>query len=408
MAPGRSNMLPVRLLACCLAAILLHCRALDDPRCDPADPFCNAPATLLLLLDEPHSNCGNLSWDVQTASCWDAIQTLLEAEQSRGDCGAPTVQLIGDVFSVAQKWSSGVLVPSGNIHGVTQNQNQFLKITPAASTAVLSGGTNSNTGWRGGVLSYAGTIIGFSSAASGTMIEFDPNTETSFENTGVASTANGLRGGVLAGNGFIYTIPTAHTSILKIDPVNHAVTGIAVGGTGWEGATLGPDGRIYAAPLTSNGILVIDPADDSVRTIGSGFAGYGGAVLAPNRKIYFLPSTATSVLVLDPATETTYNFGSLPGGSEDWVHGAMAANGKIYSPPGNSTTTVLVIDTATETTTQIATGTVVADRWWGAVAAPNGKLYAIPFNATQVMEIDPCADGQIVDDILLGPFYNKW
>jgi len=112
-----------------------------------------------------------------------------------------------------------------------------------------------------------------------------------------------------------------------------------------------------------------------------------GGVLAPNGKIYAIPRSSTQILEIDPNTKTTTLFGGFSSDSGKWEGGVLAPNGKIYAIPYNSTQ-ILEIDPNTQTTTLFGNFSG-SDKWVGGVLAPNGKIYAIPFHSTQILEIDP-------------------
>ena len=127
-------------------------------------------------------------------------------------------------------------------------------------------------------------------------------------------------------------------------------------------------------------------AIDRIQLFGSlsGTNKWVGGVLAPNGKIYGIPHNSTSVLEIDPTTNTVSTFGSLTGAGK-WEGGVLGPNGKIYGIPRGSTS-ILEIDPTTNTTA-IFGSLSGANKWVGGVLAPNGKIYGIPFSSTSVLEI---------------------
>jgi len=108
-------------------------------------------------------------------------------------------------------------------------------------------------------------------------------------------------------------------------------------------------------------------------------------------------------------------FGNFEG-SDKYIGGVLAPNGKIYCVPNNSTQ-ILVIDPATNTTALFGNFSS-SHKWFGGVLAPNGKIYCVPFNSTQILVIDPKAepnstDLQIPNDLTIlsisnyNKYYNK-
>ena len=130
-----------------------------------------------------------------------------------------------------------------------------------------------------------------------------------------------------------------------------------------------------------------------------------GGVLAPNGKIYGIPFNSTAVLEIDPVAKTATTFGSLSGDGK-WSGGVLAPNGKIYGIPYNSTN-VLCIDPSDNSVSTFGS-LAGSGKWYGGVLAPNGKIYGIPFNSTTtVLEIDV---GSCYDSCAwaLSPLVNKF
>lgn len=392
-----------------LAVSILGSTACVEFQCNETDITCNAGISFSYLAFV-NAFCAQLDWRNTESKCWPVFSAALQSAQAAGDCGAPSVNLIGPTFGLTQKWAGGVLATDGNIYGIVQNRATALQINPAAGTAGDVGAAISPmNGWRGGVLSHNEKIYAFPSSTNLAILEYDPATLTSVQFYTGTGAGPPMRGGAVAPDGTIYSVPDAYTSVLKIDPDTRTVTEIPVGASGWRGAVLGPTGLIYGVPTASSDILVIDPRDDSIRTIPTGFSGYAGAVVTASGLIYMIPSSATAVMVFNPFTETVATFGSLAVGAEKWVGGALAPNGKIYAPPGsNGADMILIIDPATNTTSLLPSGLGGSQRWWGAVAAENGRVYAIPFSGTRVLEIDTCSNGRLDRNVLLSGFFNKF
>ena len=169
----------------------------------------------------------------------------------------------------------------------------------------------------------------------------------------------------------------------------------------WEDNNV--DGSVFMAALND---YVPQTFNNTTNTFGSlsGTDKYVSGVLAPNGKIYGIPRSSTEVLEIDPVAQTTSLFGSLSGANK-WYGGVLAPNGKIYGIPANSTE-VLEIDPVTQTTTLFGSLGSGTDKWYGGVLAPNGKIYGIPFRSTQVLEIDPITQTTTLFGSLSGTL--KW
>ena len=106
-------------------------------------------------------------------------------------------------------------------------------------------------------------------------------------------------GGVLSPQGVIYGIPSAATSILRIDPSSDTISFFgSVGtpqGTKWCGGVLAPNGAIYGMPYLLSQVLKIDPAESSAYTLAARYtpgpfgADFNGGVLSPRGIIYAMP-----------------------------------------------------------------------------------------------------------------------
>ena len=110
---------------------------------------------------------------------------------------------------------------------------------------------------------------------------------------------------------------------------------------------------------------------------------------------------------VEDTTESTSLFdgGTDLSGSEKWLGGVLAPNGKIYGIPRNSTT-VLCIDPSNNTTSTFGdlSGTF---KWYSGGLAPNGKIYGIPRNSTTVLCIDGIGSMSSAKNVLTHPFFNK-
>lgn len=338
--------------------------------------------------------------------------------------------------------NGSVLAPNGLIYSApAAGQVKFLVINPTAGTAVAHNLGESFTddqslrGWYGGVLGSDGRLY-FMPYNGANVLIVNP-TDTTASPYGTATrTDYGLvnfdnpvdskwYGGVMAGNGKIYGVPSEAPDVLVIDPATQTATrtDFGLGGFGlnaYHGGVLGRDGKIYCVPGGATTVLVIDPdTNTAVKTaLGLGTLGSGskwrGGVMGKDGKIYCLPSTATDFLIIDSvngtATRSTLGL-TLPGDTNAWWSGVLGADGRIYCTPRN-TGQILVIDTDTQTASLQTFGANLAapttNRWGGGTLAPNGKIYCPPFAATDILCIDTHGTGTTVPDVLLSPTLNKY
>jgi hypothetical protein len=166
-------------------------------------------------------------------------------------------------------------------------------------------------------------------------------------------------GGVLAGNGNIYGIPSTDEFVLTIDPAagtadTSSMTGLASMSSGsWSGGVLAGNGNIYGIPYDDTSVLIIDPASGTTDTSSmAGLTGsqkWSGGVLAGNGNIYGIPYGAESVLMINPPKLPEMQFGGC---------------GFVCTQPADTTGFIV-----TETQLNVATGFAVtagcADNYQG-------------------------------------------
>lgn len=274
-----------------------------------------------------------------------------------GPVQGPTGNII---VSYSGSYHRGVLHPNGYIYGTPYQANAILRINPSNDTFDFVGALPYRMRCNGAVVAPNNKIyfIPEDSYTDGSGLtyywEYNPGATgigvtgglTSFG--GTAAGGIGLfRGGVLAPNGYIYTIPRQAGYVSKINTQTLAITTFGQGsfpGPGgpvlWRGGVLAGNGKIYCVPNAAQNVLEIDPSNDTVSTFGtfaSGGAKWYTGSLAPNGKIYCFPESSTSVLEIDPNSRTTREYGSLAGTSK-WGGGVLHPNGYMYAAPVAATT----------------------------------------------------------------------
>lgn len=230
------------------------------------------------------------------------------------------------------RYMGGVLHPNGKIYSIPFGADSILEIDPISKTiafvAYLGGGYKYN----GCVLAENGKVYGFGSYNVGSVIEFNPYTQT-FLNFG--ATGGSRSGGVLANNGKIYSFPEESTQVLEIDTVTKTTSlfGNTLSYYTIQNGTLASDGFIYCA--SPSNIIKIDTVNKTTSFLNSyeNIGSYGGGYLASNGKIYFLPFSSSKILEFDPITQTVLLLqGEIFNNINKYLGGAVFGN-QIFSIP---------------------------------------------------------------------------
>ena len=97
---------------------------------------------------------------------------------------------------------------------------------------------------------------------------------------------------------------------MVIDPVANTTTTFAVSTTGgnYRGGVLAPNGKIYSIPFSAADYMVIDPVANTTTTfaVSTTIGKYAAGVLAPNGKIYTVPSNSADYMII--LTDTTIDI----------------------------------------------------------------------------------------------------
>jgi len=90
----------------------------------------------------------------------------------------------------------------------------------------------------------------------------------------------------------------------------------------------------------------------------------------------------------DLTTATRDDMGADLSGSDKWIGGVLAPNGKIYCVPFNSAD-ILIIDTVAGTATRSNMGANLSGslKWFGGVLGTDGVLYGMPRDSTDILTI---------------------
>ena len=216
-----------------------------------------------------------------------------------------------------------------------------------------------------------------------------------------------------------YTEWFAAFSALSTGQTEVAATFGTFGGGGnlYRSSCLAPNGKIYCPPYSATNIGIIDPSTDTFSTMASGLTdgSYMSSVLAWNGKIYCAPLTLGSgsgIIEIDPTTDTMRiiignGFGT---GTQKWIGGTLANNGKIYYAPYDSPN-ILEFDPATDRIRLIDISGVTAGtaKFRGAQLAPNGKIWLISYTTSVFGIFDPADDSYttVAHGLGAGPNFER-
>eukprot|EP00936_MAST-01D_sp_MAST-1D-sp1_P001428 g1428.t1 len=262
-----------------------------------------------------------------------------------------------------------------------------------------------HTTLRGGSISSDGNTLQCPSGYAPRTVDPDDyvkNITTFAEYTSITGEYNWF-GGVLSHEGIIFAIPSASTSVLRIDPSKDTVSFFgSLGSPGmlkWRGGVLAPNRAIYGIPYALSEVLKIDPVKASASTFGRGSyapgafgADFNGGVLSPRGMIYAMPYLINVVLRIDPSNDTVTTFGSVATTNGGWCGGVLSQQGMIYGMPCGSTTILKINprnDTADDTSITMKDGHT---GWQGGVITPDGIIFGIPFTDNNVLRLDPSSD----------------
>eukprot|EP00936_MAST-01D_sp_MAST-1D-sp1_P002911 g2911.t1 len=300
--------------------------------------------------------------------------------------------------------------PSGYVPRIV-NPDDYKTITIFAEYTNITGGND----WYGGVLSSEGIIFAIPSAAT-SVLRIDPSTDTvrffgSLGHPGMSK----WRGGVLAPNRAIYGIPWSLSEVLKIDPGEPSASTFGRGsyapgayGADFNGGVLSPRGMIYAMPFRINVVLRIDPSNDTVTTFGSVATtngGWCGGVLSQQGMIYGMPCGSTTILKINPRNDTADDTSiTMKDRRSAWQGGVITPDGIIFGIPFTDNN-VLRLDPSSDTVSLIPVRdpiSAVVNGWAGGVLAPNGIIYGIPLqnspaNPAKILSITPTSSSAVVE-----------
>ena len=168
-------------------------------------------------------------------------------------------RLIGSTISSTYRFNNGVLAPNGKIYCASRapsNGGQILEINPdTGRTELIPAGSG---GWFSGALAPNGKIYFLPNSTTKILI-LDPSTKTVTYTTIKRSAVNGEWGqAVLAPNGIIYAMMALGSEMLRVDTNTNKAEYIRVldHTPGWRGGVLAPDGRIYSVPGYSSGTVM--------------------------------------------------------------------------------------------------------------------------------------------------------
>jgi len=225
-------------------------------------------------------------------------------------------------------------------------------------------------------------------------------------------------GGVMSQDGSkIYMIPYRATHIGVVDVNTHIITSISITATGnlkYNGGVLAGNGKIYFVPSTSlRRIGVLDPTAGNVFSeidinsflitpVSSRYT-FNSAVLGGNGMIYFLPWDGHTIGVLDPTThifsELMNISTSFPGAgilSRRFKTGFFFGGNKLYMVPGSATQIGLLTLSSSGNTFEhvqaLVQGTGQNQKYNGGVLI-NDKIYMVPRTRAAIDVVDLNMEG---------------
>lgn len=218
---------------------------------------------------------------------------------------------------------------------------QYVRTTPA-NVRHVSVDANNNV-WVGGGPSGAGSgdqVFELRDGNTGAVIN------TPGFGAAVLDNNTGGYGGLVDGNGVVWSAGLSGNSLTRFDPATGARMTVNQGGRQSYGLGIDNNGVIWNATWTNNTLDKIDPTTGLVLASYGGLGGNGmrGVAVTPDNDIWVASSYNNRVLRInnDGTLQTTINVGSTPTGV------AVDSNGKVWVTNYGSDS-VMRIDPSTNT-----------------------------------------------------------
>lgn len=310
-------------------------------------------------------------------------------------------------FDFDFKWVGGCLAENGRIYGITNGNRQVLEINPETDTYCLFGNLSSGSfKWSGCGIWKNGKIYGYPRSANSVLI-IDPLTQGVEEvDLGTNYEPNHHYGGCIVGD-YMYLAPRAANHILKINlktwQIERLGEDILTDITRYSACIYHPNGYIYFIPEYNAKVLKLNPLNDAITELGSVLQScsvYGASVAPNNKCIYgFTNRTNGGILKIDVVNNDTISFIHEGIVGTGYYSTELALNGKLYSGVGNGTDvweldptndTVTIVDTISDT----VGGDYNEAKCAGGVLAENGSIYLIPAKGRHIYKLE--FDGQVV------------
>ena len=170
-----------------------------------------------------------------------------------------------DMRNIGAKIIGGVVGSDRNIYGIPCNHNQVMKIDVETDEISFIGGEyEGKLKWMNGVLARDGYIYCVPNRANRVLQIDTKNQTTRLVGPNLGSGASKWFDFVEGKDGFFYGTPLNSNYILRFDPLTHKATLIPLddrwhGDTKWVGGVLAGDGHIYFMPSGAKQVLSIAP-----------------------------------------------------------------------------------------------------------------------------------------------------
>jgi len=310
-------------------------------------------------------------------------------------------------FDFDFKWVGACMAANGRIYGITNGNRQVLEINPETDTYCLFGNLSSGSfKWSGCGIGKNGMIYGYPRSANSVLI-IDPVTQGVEEvDLGTNYEQNHHYGGCIVGD-YMYLAPRAANHILKINlrtwQIERLGENILTYIARYSACIYHPNGYIYFIPEYNAKVLKLNPLNDAITELGSVLQScsvYGASVAPNNKCIYgFTNRTNGGILKIDVVNNDTISFIHEGTVGTGYYSTELALNGKLYSGVGNGTDvweldptndTVTIVDTISDT----VGGDYNEAKCAGGVLAENGSIYLIPAKGRHIYKLE--FDGQVV------------
>lgn len=311
------------------------------------------------------------------------------------------------------KWQGAALAENDCIYCAPSTAESVLKINTLTDTYSTFGTVTATLAKYGGAAYANGKVFFCPQTAKSVMcIDTSDDSITYFDTTGAVAdadtgtltAANKWYGIYLGADGYLYCVPYQATEVMRINPVDNAITffdssgsttygnGNLSGAQKWDGGCVYGN-YIYCSPSDATDFLKINTSNASCSRFGSvaaGSAKWAITAVGPNDMIYFFPYWRNDILKLNPSDDSVSTLAATIGSVDTNIKiggASIMPDGRILIIPAHQTQSRL-LNTSTDTVSTVGKDLtfITSERYIGMALARNGATYTVPFNGQFIIK----------------------